>query len=589
MSAGTIALTNKSAAVTGTGTAFTTDLAPNDFIVFTVGQTTYTLAVKTILSDTSLTLVRVFDGPASSDTAWTALPASALVQITSEIVAQTTDALRAQNYDRYNWERVYSESNNITVTLSDGSTFTGPSWKKISDLLADIDVDTITEIAAQIRADAAQVDVDTQTASAAASTATAAAADAQTSASNASTANAAAQQAKTDAATSATTATTEADRAKTEADRAAASNPANALIKTSNLSDLTDKPQARTNLDVYSKTEADARGAGWIGKVDICPLRSAVPGGRVAGDGQIADRAGIYAGVWAECEAGRLPLVDDAVWLADPSKRGCYSRGNGSTTFRLPDYNGVQSGSYPAPVWRGDGGLTDGNTQQNAAPEISGDYTVFGAGAGVMNSSGAATGAFSRSNDSTAVSSPEGRTAAGYGLLFRASGSSLVYGRNGASEVRMNAIVGCWVIQYAGVANNAGSIDALALANRIEQVNTAISNRIGYALITTPTNLSLGARTVLANPFGSSVPVMTICEIYNATLGKWTTTPWVHIGSGVGQNYGVTSAYSENEGIVLRAGNSAFVASSQASGASQDTADYTTPSPIRVHVFKVTQ
>lgn len=260
MSAGTIALTNKSAGVTGTGTSFTADLKPNDFIVFTVGQTTYTLAVKAVLSDTSLTLVRVFDGPASMATAWTALPAAALVLITSEIVTQTTDALRAQNYDRYNWEQVYTNSNNITVTLSDGSTFSGPSWKKISDLLADLDIDNISMIADEIHADAEQVAADKETSTAAASSAATAATDAQTAASNAATANTAAQQAKTDAVASATTATAQADRAKAEADRAAAANPDNSLLKVNNLSDLTDKPQARTNLDVYSKSEVYSKG-----------------------------------------------------------------------------------------------------------------------------------------------------------------------------------------------------------------------------------------------------------------------------------------------------------------------------------------
>ena len=37
MPAGTIKLTNNSAAVTGTGTSFTTELAANDFLVAVVG------------------------------------------------------------------------------------------------------------------------------------------------------------------------------------------------------------------------------------------------------------------------------------------------------------------------------------------------------------------------------------------------------------------------------------------------------------------------------------------------------------------------------------------------------------------------
>ena len=55
MSAGTITLTNNSAAVSGTGTAFTTDLKAGDFIVSVVGGVTYTLPVKTVNSATGVT------------------------------------------------------------------------------------------------------------------------------------------------------------------------------------------------------------------------------------------------------------------------------------------------------------------------------------------------------------------------------------------------------------------------------------------------------------------------------------------------------------------------------------------------------
>lgn len=55
MSAGTLTLTNKSAAVSGTGTSFTTELKAGDFIVVKIGGTPYTLPVKTITNNTQLT------------------------------------------------------------------------------------------------------------------------------------------------------------------------------------------------------------------------------------------------------------------------------------------------------------------------------------------------------------------------------------------------------------------------------------------------------------------------------------------------------------------------------------------------------
>jgi hypothetical protein len=74
MSAGTITLTNGSAIVGGSGTSFATELTAGDFIVSTVGVP-YTLPVKTVDSDTQLTLVSNFTGPTQSGAAWSAVPA----------------------------------------------------------------------------------------------------------------------------------------------------------------------------------------------------------------------------------------------------------------------------------------------------------------------------------------------------------------------------------------------------------------------------------------------------------------------------------------------------------------------------------
>ncbi|PTM34131.1 phage tail protein [Enterobacter cloacae] len=136
MSAGTITLTNGSAVVGGTGTSFTTELAAGDFIVSTVGGVPYTLPVKTVDSNTQLTLVSNFTGPTQSGAAWSAVPRVALNMVTAALVAQSAEALRGLNYDKQNWQQVYSAAGNITVKLPDGTTFTGPSWKYLSDNMA---------------------------------------------------------------------------------------------------------------------------------------------------------------------------------------------------------------------------------------------------------------------------------------------------------------------------------------------------------------------------------------------------------------------------------------------------------------------
>ncbi|HID8810650.1 TPA: tail fiber domain-containing protein [Enterobacter roggenkampii] len=136
MSAGTINLTNGSAVVGGAGTSFATELAAGDFIVSTVGGVPYTLPVKSVESNAQLTLVSNFTGPTQSGAAWSAVPRVALNMVTAALVAQSAEALRGLNYDKQNWQQVYSAAGNITVKLPDGTTFTGPSWKYLSDNMA---------------------------------------------------------------------------------------------------------------------------------------------------------------------------------------------------------------------------------------------------------------------------------------------------------------------------------------------------------------------------------------------------------------------------------------------------------------------
>lgn len=132
MSAGTLTLTNNTDAVTGSGTAFTAELAAGDFIVVTVGGIPYTLPVKAVNNNTSLTLVSVYTGPTQSGAAWSAVPRVALNMVTAALVAQSAEALRGLNYDKQNWQSIFSGTGNITVKLPDGSAWNGPAWNGIT-------------------------------------------------------------------------------------------------------------------------------------------------------------------------------------------------------------------------------------------------------------------------------------------------------------------------------------------------------------------------------------------------------------------------------------------------------------------------
>ena len=131
MSAGTLTLTNNSAAVVGNGTAFTTEVAAGDFIVVTVGGVPYTLPIKSVESGTALMLVSNFTGPTQSGAAWSAVPRVALNMVTAALVTQSAEALRGLNYDKQNWQQFFTADGDVTMTLPDTSQTTGPSAKKL--------------------------------------------------------------------------------------------------------------------------------------------------------------------------------------------------------------------------------------------------------------------------------------------------------------------------------------------------------------------------------------------------------------------------------------------------------------------------
>ncbi|MCL6744446.1 tail fiber domain-containing protein [Kosakonia sp. R1.Fl] len=136
MSAGTLTLTNNSAAVSGSGTSFTTELAAADFIVVTVGGIPYTLPVKTVDSTTALTLVSNYTGPTQAGAAWYAVPRVAMNLVTAALVAQSAEALRGLNYDKQNWQQIFAGSGTATIKIPDGTSFTGPTWNSLATSLA---------------------------------------------------------------------------------------------------------------------------------------------------------------------------------------------------------------------------------------------------------------------------------------------------------------------------------------------------------------------------------------------------------------------------------------------------------------------
>lgn len=603
MSAGTLTLTNNSAAVTGSGTAFNNELAAGDFIVVKAGGVTYTLPVKTIESDTALTLARNYNGPAVTAGAWTAMPRDTLNRISAQIAADTAYAIRQRVLEIDNWYQLLEVNGNVTIKMADGSSFSGPSWKKIADLLEAIDGAALQAIATQVHNDAEQVTTDKDTAAQASETAIQAKIDSQaaqlaaeTAASDAGSSNVSAAQHASDAEEFATTA---AQKATEAANSAASVHPENLLQNANNLDDLTDKPAARQNLDVFSKEEIADMLPGYLGQVEWQGMRSALEPGTVPRDGQEVSKTGIFADLYAKGVAGKLPTCTEAEWQADPLKRGCYVLESSPGKMRLPDDNGVQSGSLKIPVKVGDGGdsTKSGLIGSSALPNVKGVMMGSDSGRKVLDS------------DLMEMTPPFYKVKQySTGVVWTSTGSSAftcfqlgidysllnsVY-KNGVTQIEPTRTKGCWTVRYAAKATNGGSIDALALATAIAAGDTellakiiATNARIDYAVISPEGTYTVNTRTMYENPFGNDTPVICIAEFFHATLQKWISTVYTWTGSNA--SYGLQAAFQEGEGISVVSGQTGFGISASGNGASAALpANYATASPIRIKVWKIT-
>lgn len=183
-----------------------------------------------------------------------------------------------------------------------------------------------------------------------------------------------------------------------------------------------------------------------VGDFHLRDSRAYIQPYEVVSDGQLLNRAD-WPELWAYAQM--VGAIDDSKWLADKFQRGKYSKGDGSTTFRVPDRNGVQVGSLAALYGRGDGAGSgtansnaDGLVFDSGAPNITGD-------AGGIISYGASGAFFYSGQGDTVVGAQPGTNLGTQRLSLNAAGSSAVYGRC-ADEIMGRNFVGVWVIRASG-------------------------------------------------------------------------------------------------------------------------------------------
>ncbi|WP_281660514.1 phage tail protein, partial [Microvirgula aerodenitrificans] len=186
--------------------------------------------------------------------------------------------------------------------------------------------------------------------------------------------------------------------------------------------------------------------------------RAAIPAGYAPADGQTLSRS-LYPDVWAGIAAGNVPVATDAAWLATPTERGKFTAGDGSTTFRLPDYNGKSAGSLGALFLRGDGTLSAGTDGVIQGDEIESHRHE------TVDTSQVALA-------STPTFGKSGITRTGVAVGTAYAGETTLTAAAGGTETRPLNVTGCWVIRLFGAVVNPGAADAAQLATEVSKLGS---------------------------------------------------------------------------------------------------------------------
>ncbi|EAM1616304.1 tail fiber domain-containing protein [Salmonella enterica] len=188
--------------------------------------------------------------------------------------------------------------------------------------------------------------------------------------------------------------------------------------------------------------------------------RAALPSGYIAADGQLFSRTDPkVSDLWTAVSKGMFVNIDDVSWLNAAGikslHRSKYSTGDGSTTFRVPDLNGMQPDSLNRVFLCGSNGKsTDwavdapvGIVVPQSAPNITGSTApIYWEGNAAARSSGAFVGSAGLMNiERSGTQMVMGQAS----VDFDASKSSNTYGRLGG-VLAPNHAGGIWIIRASG-------------------------------------------------------------------------------------------------------------------------------------------
>lgn len=179
-------------------------------------------------------------------------------------------------------------------------------------------------------------------------------------------------------------------------------------------------------------------------------------------DGQVITRSA-YPTLWTLVNTGGYPSVSESAWQSSQNTRACFSLGDGTTTFRMPDLNGKQAGSIGSMFLRGDGAgsaessgfmqdsqilshnhpITINSAGDHAHPlnDPGHSHTVQGSDGDLQTGGGGVPRAITGTR--TTTQSATGITMSSAGAHSHSASSSAV----GGSETRGKAATGVWIMR----------------------------------------------------------------------------------------------------------------------------------------------
>lgn len=218
----------------------------------------------------------------------------------------------------------------------------------------------------------------------------------------------------------------------------------------------------------YTKSESDAllsnlaaQSAEALLTVRWVPSRNIIAPGTFPMDGGLYSRT-TYPDAWALIRDGKVPKVTDAAWLATSTNRASFTEGDGSTNFRVPDYNGKSAGSTSALFQRGDGlnAGASGIIQLDALQDH--QHTI------PLNGQGVTNGYVSYKITANTKES-DGAT-------------SNALGARVSVETRSINVAGVWTIRLFGSTTNLANLDVAQIAANLSTLDNAAykkSNIVG--------------------------------------------------------------------------------------------------------------